>query len=161
MVKVGFKHIAKQMIDQDVLIGGEESGGIAIKGHIPERDGIWMGLIIFEYMAKSGKSLDNLIEEVYDLVGEFKYWRDDLHLTEDKKRDIIKNCENGIYKSFGNYEVKDIDRTDGYKFIISNDEWLMIRPSGTEPVLRCYAEGKTLDDAKAILRSCKQAMGLI
>ena len=161
VVKVGFKHIAKQMIDQDVLIGGEESGGIAIKGHIPERDGIWMGLIIFEYMAKSGKSLDNLIEEVYDLVGEFKYWRDDLHLTEDQKRDIIKNCENGIYKSFGNYKVKNVNRTDGYKFIISNDEWLMIRPSGTEPVLRCYAEGKTLDDAKAILRSCKQAMGLI
>jgi len=161
MVKVGFKHIAKQMIDQDVLIGGEESGGIAIKGHIPERDGIWMGLIIFEYMAKSGKSLDNLIEEVYDLVGEFKYWRDDLHLTDDQKRDIIKNCENGIYKSFGNYKVKNVNRTDGYKFIISNDEWLMIRPSGTEPVLRCYAEGKTLDNAKSILRACKQAMGLI
>ena len=72
-VKVGFKYIASQMINEDVLIGGEESGGIAIKGHIPERDGIWMGLVLFEYMAKSGKTLDELVLEVYDLVGEFKF----------------------------------------------------------------------------------------
>lgn len=161
MVQVGFKYIAQQMIDEDVLIGGEESGGIAIKGHIPERDGIWMGLVIFEYMAKSGKSLESLIEEVYELVGEFKYWRDDLHLTESQKSEIIENCKNGTYQSFGPYQIKEIERIDGFKFIISDDEWLMIRPSGTEPVLRCYAEGKTLNDAKSILKACKQAMGLI
>jgi phosphomannomutase len=161
MVKVGFKYIAKQMIDEDVLIGGEESGGIAIKGHIPERDGIWMGLVIFEYMAKSGKSLESLIEEVYDLVGEFKYWRDDLHLTEKLKSEVIENCKNGSYKSFGDYHIQKVEKIDGFKFIFSEDEWLMIRPSGTEPVLRCYAEGKTLNDAKAILSACKKTMGLI
>ncbi len=161
MVQVGFKYIAQQMIDEDVLIGGEESGGIAIKGHIPERDGIWMGLVIFEYMAKSGKSLESLIEEVYELVGEFKYWRDDLHLTENLKSEIIENCKNGTYQSFGSYQIQEIETIDGFKFIISDDEWLMIRPSGTEPVLRCYAEGKTLDDAKSILKACKQTMGLI
>jgi phosphomannomutase len=161
MVKVGFKYIAKQMIDEDVLIGGEESGGIAIKGHIPERDGIWMGLVIFEYMAKSGKSLESLIEEVYDLVGEFKYWRDDLHLTEKLKTEVIDNCKNGSYKSFGDYHIQKVEKIDGFKFIFSEDEWLMIRPSGTEPVLRCYAEGKTLNDAKAILSACKKTMGLI
>tara|TARA_B100001093_G_scaffold492981_1_gene534664 strand:+ start:645 stop:2057 length:1413 start_codon:yes stop_codon:yes gene_type:complete len=160
-VQVGFKYIAKQMINEDVLIGGEESGGIAIKGHIPERDGIWMGLVIFEYMAKSGKTLESLIKEVYELVGEFKYWRDDLHLTEKLKAKVIENCKNGTYQSFGRFEVKEVETIDGFKFIISDDEWLMIRPSGTEPVLRCYAEGKTLEEAKEILKACKETMGLI
>ena len=159
-VQVGFKHIAQQMINEDVLIGGEESGGIAIKGHIPERDGIWMGLVIFEYMAKSGKSLTSLINEVYELVGEFKYWRDDLHINEELKKSIVERCQNNAFQSFGKYNVQRIDTTDGYKFILSDDEWLMIRPSGTEPVLRCYAEGKTLDNAKDILASCKQTIGV-
>ena len=159
-VQIGFKHIAQQMINEDVLIGGEESGGIAIKGHIPERDGIWMGLVIFEYMAKSGKSLSSLIEEIYDLVGEFKYWRDDLHLDEKLKSDIVEKCKTNAFNSFGKYKVQYVDTTDGYKFILSDDEWLMIRPSGTEPVLRCYAEGKTLENAKDILAACKSTIGV-
>lgn len=159
-VEIGFKHIAKQMITEDVLIGGEESGGIAIKGHIPERDGIWMGLVIFEYMAKSGKSLEELIAEVYELVGEFKYWRDDLHLDEDLKTAIVAKCKAGEFSKFGNYVVDHVDTTDGYKFIINDDEWLMIRPSGTEPVLRCYAEAKTLDGAKQLLAACKAEIGV-
>ena len=143
-----------------MLIGGEESGGIAIKGHIPERDGIWMGLVIFEYMAKSGKSLYSLIEEIYDLVGEFKYWRDDLHLDEKLKSDIVEKCKTNAFNSFGKYNVQYVDTTDGYKFILSDDEWLMIRPSGTEPVLRCYAEGKTMENAKDILAACKSTIGV-
>jgi phosphomannomutase len=161
MVQVGFKYIAKQMISEDVLIGGEESGGIAIKGHIPERDGIWMGLVIFEYMAKSGKSLESLINEVYELVGEFKYWRDDLHLSEKLKSEIIDKCKKDEFKSFGEFNVLRVEKIDGFKFILTDDEWLMIRPSGTEPVLRCYAEAKTLHGAKEILNSCKKTMGLI
>ena len=90
VVKVGFKYIASIMLKEDVLLGGEESGGIAIKGHIPERDGIWMGLVIWEYMAKSGKSLEDLIDEVYKIVGPFKYQRDDLHITEELKVAIMK-----------------------------------------------------------------------
>ena len=101
-----------------------------------------MGLVIFEYMAKSGKSLSSLIEEIYELVGEFKYWRDDLHLNENLKLDIVEKCKANAFNSFGKYNVQYVDTTDGYKFILSDDEWLMIRPSGTEPVLRCYAEGK-------------------
>ncbi|MDG2263730.1 MAG: phosphoglucomutase/phosphomannomutase family protein, partial [Flavobacteriales bacterium] len=79
-VQIGFKHIAGKMITEDVLLGGEESGGIATAGHIPERDGIWMGLILFEFMAKSGKSLEDLIAEVYEIVGPFAFERIDLHI---------------------------------------------------------------------------------
>ena len=159
-VKVGFKHIAEQMVNEDVLIGGEESGGIAIKGHIPERDGIWMGLVLFEYMAKSGKTLEELISEVYELVGEFKYCRDDLHIEEKLKNSIVKKCNNNVFKSFGEYEVLKVDKTDGFKFILKDEQWLMIRPSGTEPVLRCYAESNDLNGAKAILAACKTTIGV-
>ena len=159
-VQIGFKHIAHQMITEDVLIGGEESGGIAIKGHIPERDGICMGLVIFEYMAKTGKSIEQLIDEVYNLVGEFKYWRDDLHINEELKKEIINNCKNGLYSNFGAYKVETTDTTDGYKYFFSENQWLMIRPSGTEPVLRCYAESHTVEAAKKILASCKKEIGI-
>ena len=159
-VKVGFKYIASQMINEDVLIGGEESGGIAIKGHIPERDGIWMGLVLFEYMAKSGKTLDELVLEVYDLVGEFKYCRDDLHISEELKNSIVNKCNQDKFTSFGEYKVESIDKTDGFKFILNDSQWLMIRPSGTEPVLRCYAESETLAGARAILNACKSTIGI-
>ena len=159
-VKVGFKYIASQMINEDVLIGGEESGGIAIKGHIPERDGIWMGLVLFEYMAKSGKTLDELVLEVYDLVGEFKYCRDDLHISEELKNSIVNKCNKDKFTSFGEYKVESIDKTDGFKFILNDSQWLMIRPSGTEPVLRCYAESETLEGARAILNACKSTIGI-
>ena len=159
-VQIGFKHIAQQMITEDVLIGGEESGGIAIKGHIPERDGIWMGLVIFEYMAKSGKSLEDLISEIYELVGTFKYWRDDLNIGERLEQQIVENCKNGNYSQFGDYKIALTDTTDGFKFIFNDNEWLMIRPSGTEPVLRCYAESTTLDKAKDILSNCKSQIGI-
>jgi phosphomannomutase len=79
VTKIGFKYIAEIMIDEDVVVGGEESGGLAVKGHIPERDGIWMGLLIMEFMAKTGKSINELIQEVYDMVGPFAFDRDDLH----------------------------------------------------------------------------------
>lgn len=151
-VKIGFKHIAGIMVKEDVLLGGEESGGIAIKGHIPERDGIWMGLVIWEYMAKTGKSLDDLIQEVYDIVGEFAFERIDLHLEEAKKSNIVENCENGTYKQFGDLSVKRIETTDGYKYYFDEDSWVMIRPSGTEPVLRIYAEAPTQTQALDLLK---------
>jgi phosphomannomutase len=159
-LKIGFKYIATRMVEEDVLIGGEESGGIAIKGHIPERDGIWMGLVIWEYMAKTGKSLEELINEIYALVGEFKYWRDDLHISESKKQEVMAACNNDAYTKFGNYIVERIDKTDGVKYFFNNDQWLMIRTSGTEPVLRIYSESSDLDGALAIIKACKEEIGV-
>lgn len=156
--KIGFKDIAKIMVEEDVLLGGEESGGIAVKGHIPERDGIWMGLIIWEFMAKSGKSLDDLINEVYEIVGAFKFERNDLHITEDLKLSIIENCKAGNYKAFGKYSVKEIQTTDGFKYFFDDQRWMMIRPSGTEPVLRTYAEAPTLEEVREILKITEQTI---
>ena len=93
VVKIGFKYVAAIMLKEDVLLGGEESGGIAIKGHIPERDGIWIGLTVWEYMAKSGKTLNQLIQEVYKITGDFSFERSDLHLKEETKNAIIENCK--------------------------------------------------------------------
>ena len=140
---------------EDVLLGGEESGGIAIKGHVPERDGIWIGLLLFEYMASSGKSLDDLINEVYDIVGSFSFERIDLHLDNKKKEDVIEKCQNDQFKSFGEFNVKKIEKTDGYKFFFNDDTWLMIRPSGTEPVLRTYSEAPSREIALKILESAQ------
>ena len=158
VVKIGFKYIADIMVKEDVLVGGEESGGIATKGHIPERDGIWMGLIIWEFMAKSGKCLDDLINEVYEIVGPFKFERSDLHITEELKRKIISNCKAGKYQEFGKYKVKNIATVDGFKFFFDENRWLMIRPSGTEPVLRTYAEAPTIEEVRDILSICEETI---
>lgn len=157
VVQIGFKNIAGIILKDDVLLGGEESGGIAIKGHIPERDGIWMGLTIWEYMVKSGKTLEELIQGVYDIVGEFKFERIDLHLSEDEKQAIIANCKAGNYKKFGDLEVREVQTIDGFKYFFDNDEWVMIRPSGTEPVLRTYAESSSTEGAFKVLEKTHAA----
>ena len=157
-VQIGFKHIAGKMITEDVMLGGEESGGIAITGHIPERDGIWMGLILFEFMAKSGKSLEDLIAEVYEIVGEFAFERIDLHIDNDTKLRIIEDCKAGKFTQFGKYTVDRIETTDGFKFFFDEDTWLMIRPSGTEPVLRTYAEASTQEKVFDILADAKDTI---
>ena len=143
------------MITEDVLLGGEESGGIATKGHIPERDGLWMGLTLFEFMAKSGKKLNDLINEVYEIVGSFAFERIDLHLDNAKKLNIIDNCKNNYYQSFGKYKVQRVETIDGFKFFFDENKWLMIRPSGTEPVLRTYSEAPSREIALKILESAQ------
>ncbi len=156
VTKIGFKYICDIIISEDVLIGGEESGGIAIKGHIPERDGLWIGLTILEFMAVTGKSLDELIEDVYKITGSFAVERYDLHIDEATKQKVIANCKNNSYSSFGNYKIESAENMDGFKYHLGNDRWVMIRPSGTEPVLRVYAESATSEAAFEILEATKK-----
>lgn len=160
-VPIGFKYISGLMADesQDVLLGGEESGGIALKTHIPERDGIWMGLTIWEFMAKTGKSLEELIQEVYEIVGPFAFERSDLHITESLKNQIVEKCKQQSFNLFGRYKVTKIENMDGFKYFFDDNRWLMIRASGTEPVLRTYAEAPTLEEVRIILESCKLTIG--
>lgn len=158
VTKVGFKYIAGIMIAVDVLLGGEESGGIAIKGHIPERDGIWIGLTLLECMAKSGKSLQDLIKDVYDIVGPFAFERSDLNLQEKQKNEIVENCEKNFYQNFGDYKIQRTETIDGYKYFFNEEEWFMIRASGTEPVLRNYAESSSPKNAFLILKAAEQTL---
>lgn len=168
ITKIGFKYICEKMVTENVLVGGEESGGIAIKGFIPERDGIWIGLTLWEFMAKTGKSLDDLIKEVYEVVGSFAMGRIDLHITEEIKQNVLANCKAGKYTTFGNYTIEKVEDLDGFKFHLNDSsvshseasakEWVMIRASGTEPVLRVYSESSTQDKAEAILQACKNTI---
>jgi phosphomannomutase len=151
VTKIGFKYIAEIMIHEDVIVGGEESGGLAVKGFIPERDGIWIGLMIMEFMAKTGKTINDLIADIYDKVGPFSLDRDDLHIDNARKEAIIQRCKSGNITHIGNRTVIRTETTDGYKFYLSDNDWVMIRPSGTEPVLRVYAQGVTAADARLIL----------
>lgn len=153
IVKIGFKHIAGLMLEEDILVGGEESGGIAVTGHIPERDGIYNGLVMWEAMVKTGKSLREFIDEVYAITGSFAFERSDLRLNEEDKDRIVANCEKKAYSEFGPWKVLREENLDGFKYYFSDSQWFMIRPSGTEPVLRTYAEGHNREEALAILQA--------
>lgn len=158
VTKIGFKYICGKMVIEDVLLGGEESGGIAVKGHVPERDGIWCGLLLMEFMAKTGKNLTELIKEVYDITGSFCFDRNDLHLTDALKNSIIENCKTGKYTAFGKYTVDRLEDVDGFKFHLDANSWVMIRPSGTEPLLRVYAESPTRAETDNILSTVKNIL---
>ncbi len=153
---IGFKYISEIMVNEDVLVGGEESGGIAIKGHIPERDGIFDGLVLYEFMTKSGKTLKELCEEVYAIVGHFVYERNDLTIPNDKKLAIIQEAESGGYTHFGKYQFSNVETIDGVKYHLNNGGWMMLRASGTEPVLRIYAEGNSKEETLDILEAVKE-----
>ncbi|NRB61562.1 MAG: phosphoglucomutase/phosphomannomutase family protein [Saprospiraceae bacterium] len=158
VTKIGFKYIAEIMTQDDVIVGGEESGGLAVKGHIPERDGIWIGLMIIEFMAKTGKSIKQLIQDVYAIVGPFHSDRDDLHITQEQKMRVVQTCQDDPYQAFGPYRVQKVEKIDGTKFWLADDKWVMIRPSGTEPVLRVYSQAPDAAEVRKILDATREAI---
>ncbi|MGA9118785.1 MAG: phosphoglucomutase/phosphomannomutase family protein [Bacteroidota bacterium] len=136
---IGFKYICRMMTERDVLIGGEESGGLGVKGHIPERDGIFLGLMLCEMMSARGKKLSELVQELMDEFGPHEFKRIDLHVTEKIKTAIMKKYQKGV-KDVGGYKVTGRKDTDGFKFFVEGG-WVLVRASGTEPLIRFYAEG--------------------
>jgi alpha-D-glucose phosphate-specific phosphoglucomutase len=149
---VGFSHIADYMIKEDVLIGGEESGGISFKGHIPEGDGILLGLLLIEILASSEGTLYELVEDLLKEVGPAYYQRKDLRLRHPvSKEKMVISLQNDVPATIGGESIVKVSSLDGVKYIMSDDSWLLIRPSGTEPVLRVYAEGRSSDMVKALL----------
>lgn len=151
VVKIGFKYASEVMIKESVMLAGEESGGIAVETHIPERDGIWIGIMLMEFMALAGKNLDELIQEVYDIVGSFVYMRNDLRLSQESKEAVVAACRAGSITSITGLPVNRVEDLDGWKFILENEAWVMIRPSGTEPVLRVYVDAGSQTQANDIM----------
>jgi len=149
---VGFNHIADLMLKEDVLIGGEESGGISFKGHIPEGDGVIMGLLLVEMVASYGVSLHELVNDLLKDVGPAFYERKDIRLGHPVSKDkMTAYLREHAPTEIGGEKVQEISVVDGVKYIMSDDSWLLIRPSGTEPVLRVYAEGRTDEMVKSLL----------
>lgn len=139
LLPVGFKHVSKLMTTHDILMGGEESGGIGVTSYLPERDGIFTGLLILEIMAAKHQSLSGLVKELFSEYGSFYYDRVDLHAGEAQKQAIIARSAKGDLRTVGDYRVTGFNDLDGYKYHFEGG-WLLIRPSGTEPVLRLYCE---------------------
>ncbi|MDP6495596.1 MAG: phosphoglucomutase/phosphomannomutase family protein, partial [Dehalococcoidia bacterium] len=154
---VGFKYLGPMMMCEDAIIAGEESGGYAFRGNIPERDGILSGLMLLEMLVKTGKSVSELLTMLEEKVGPHHYDRWDLHFDEAERADIENRVCNSNPATLGGKAVTNIDTRDGYQFILEDGHWAVIRFSGTEPLLRIYAEAESpqaveelLDDARTI-----------
>ncbi|MBI9049450.1 MAG: phosphoglucomutase/phosphomannomutase family protein [Anaerolineaceae bacterium] len=149
---VGFNHISDYMLNEDILIGGEESGGISFKGHIPEGDGVLIGLLLTEIISYYRTPLYELVEQLLNEVGPAVYKRKDMRLKHPVAKDaMVRKLKNNAPASIGGESVTEIIDIDGIKYILSDDSWLLIRPSGTEPVLRVYAEGRSPEMVEALM----------
>lgn len=146
---IGFKHVANLMMKQDILMGGEESGGMGIKGFIPERDGVLAGLMLFELMAYEKKTLGQILDGIMKEHGYFYYDRADIHT--EKAKDIVKKLKKSPPDKFANKKISRVETLDGLKFNFEDESWILFRASGTEPLLRVYVEGRSEDDVKQIL----------
>lgn len=147
---VGFKYVASLMLTEDVLIGGEESGGIGVKNYIPERDGMLLGFLLIEVVAAYGKTLGQLLDEMMSEFGWFYYGREDLHLDMAQKERLMNALVNNPPDTLDGLEVVSANCTDGCKLYL-NDGWVMFRASGTEPIVRIYAEANGQERLKEIL----------
>ncbi|MFH1826290.1 MAG: phosphoglucomutase/phosphomannomutase family protein [bacterium] len=146
---IGFKYVADLMLKEDIILGGEESGGMGIQGFIPERDGVLAGLMLFELMAKEKKNLSQILETIMKELGFFYYDRIDLHT--DQAKDIVNRLKINPPSTFAGIVVKKTEDLDGIKFIFIDESWILFRASGTEPLLRVYVEARSNDQVKQIL----------
>ncbi len=151
---VGFKYVTEIMINEPVLIGGEESGGVGTTLHIPERDGIFNNLLLAEYLAMRGITLGQAVQEIYDEFGRVWYDRIDYHTTEADKQSIMKACAGGP-KTLGGYAVRSVETLDGFKFRVDGG-WLLVRASGTEPILRFYSEADSQAKVRKLLKAATE-----
>ncbi len=157
---VGFKYIAPKMVEVDALIGGEESGGYAFHGHVPERDGILAGLFLLDLMVRTGKKPSQLLELLFEKVGAHFYDRIDSHFDADRKAEILATVDAARPETIGGLRVTDIVTVDGHQFIMEDGGWLLVRFSGTEPIIRVYCETTHEDKVAAILEDGMKIAGL-
>lgn len=148
---VGFNHIADLMQEHDVLMGGEESGGITIRGHVPMGDGILMGLLLMEMMSHYGKGLAELVADLRAELGAFYYARRDLRTEPFSKKELVKRLKEDAPSRMAGLGVVSINDRDGVKYLFDDSSWLLIRPSGTEPVLRVYSEARSPELVEELL----------
>ncbi len=157
---VGFKHICKLMREEDILAGGEESGGFGFKNYVPERDGILAGLLILEMMAFRKKSLTQIMKETEKEYGKFCYKREDCEYPEEKKKTLFENLNKNTPKKLAGVDVKEFSTKDGAKLIAKDGSWLLYRLSGTEPILRIYVEASSDARVDAIMKEAKRIAGV-
>jgi alpha-D-glucose phosphate-specific phosphoglucomutase len=157
---VGFKYVAPLMMEENAIIGGEESGGYGFRGHVPERDSILAGLYFLDFMVKTGKTPSQLLDYLYSKVGPHYYDRRDFHISAAKRQTILRRLSSGSPDTVAGSKVTKVDNTDGFRFFLGDGSWLLIRFSGTEPLVRIYAEAESLERAEALLDEGKKLIGL-
>ncbi len=145
---IGFKFIVEKMLDGGVLMGGEESGGIGVTDYMVERDGVMMGMLLLEAMATSGRTLSELVDEVFAITGPYHYYRIDAHFERSQMPALREQLQSLELREVLNTPVAERDTLDGIKHILEDGSWVLMRASGTEPVVRIYAEARTPDGAR-------------
>ncbi len=140
---IGFKNIGELMLEIEILIGGEESGGIGLSRHLPERDGIFINLLFLDLLAATGKSCTELVREMWDEFGEFHYDRRDLHIPIEAGQAVVETLKTSPPRNFAGRHVEQVGQLDGAKVFLEKDSWILFRQSGTEPLLRVYCEAPT------------------
>ncbi len=157
---VGFNHICALILKKDVLIGGEESGSITIKGHIPDADGILIALLLVEIMATHEEPLHLIIEEMMQEIGRFCYAREDVPVGSFSGEELLDRLVEDAPAKIWGVRVAGVGNTDGVKYHLEDDSWLLIRPSGTEPLLRIYAEGRSWEQVRTLLAEGRLLAGV-
>jgi len=157
---VGFKYVAPLMMEKNAIIGGEESGGYGFRGHVPERDAILAGLYFLDFMAKTGKTPSQLLDYLYSKVGPHYYDRLDFYIPAAKRNTIVDRLSSSSPDTIAGSKVTRVDTTEGFRFFLGDESWLLIRFSGTEPLVRIYSEAESLERARELLEEGKKLTGL-